>query len=87
MQRTNEGKEAVLILIKQIVPCIMHTKNRVGQKIITVVISIGAISGLDWYVEHIQNIVQKQILGSEVAQVMAVPTEGEWDRAYKSIIE
>jgi hypothetical protein len=47
MQRTNEGKEAVLILIKQIVPCIMHTKNRVGQKIITVVISIGAISGLD----------------------------------------
>jgi hypothetical protein len=31
-QRTNEGKEAALILIKQTVPCIMHTENRVGEK-------------------------------------------------------
>jgi hypothetical protein len=74
IQGTNEGKEAALILIKQKVPCIMHTENRAGEKIITVAISIGAtrflldqrISGLDRFVEQIQNIVQRRILGSEV---------------------
>jgi hypothetical protein len=61
IQRTNEGKEAALILIKQTVPCIMHMENRVGERIITVAISIGAtrfqldqrISGLNRYVDRI----------------------------------
>jgi len=74
IQRTNKGKEAALILIKQTVPCIMHMENRVGERIITVAISIGAtrfqldqrISGLNRYVDRIQNIVQRRILGSEV---------------------
>jgi hypothetical protein len=42
IQCTQEGKEAALILIKQTVPCIMHTENRVGEKVITVVFVIGA---------------------------------------------
>jgi hypothetical protein len=37
-----EGKNVALILIKQVVPCIMHTENHVGEKIITVLVSIGA---------------------------------------------
>jgi hypothetical protein len=37
-----EGKNVALILIKQVVPCIMHTENHLGEKIITVLVSIGA---------------------------------------------
>jgi hypothetical protein len=37
-----EGKEAMLLLIMQAIPCIMHLKNRVGETIITVLLSLGA---------------------------------------------
>jgi hypothetical protein len=42
ISRSREGKEAVLILIKQAIPCIMHLENRGGEKIITIILSIGA---------------------------------------------
>ena len=40
--RSGEDKEAALILIKQAIPCIMHLENRGGEKIITIILSIGA---------------------------------------------
>jgi hypothetical protein len=39
--RTAEGKGAALMLIKQAIPCIMHLENRVGEKLITILLSIG----------------------------------------------
>ncbi len=57
---TEEGREAALILIKQAIPCILNLENRGGEKIITVVIHIGASryqrgqrrsSNLDRYIE------------------------------------
>jgi len=39
---TREGKDSALILIKQAIPCIMHMENRVGEKLITILIHIGA---------------------------------------------
>jgi len=42
INRMQEGKEAALVLIKQVVPCIMHTENRGGETIITEVVVIGA---------------------------------------------
>jgi hypothetical protein len=42
IDQTQEGKEVALILIKQVVPCIMHTENWVEEKIITILILIGA---------------------------------------------
>jgi hypothetical protein len=72
IDRTQEGKDAALILIKQVVPCIMHTKNHVGEKIITVLMSIGAAAfqserrseSLEQYAEQVQHIVQTTILGT-----------------------
>lgn len=72
ISRTNEGKEAALILIKQAIPCIMHKENRGGEKIITVVIHLGAakflkersITSLSEYADGITRIVQRQILGT-----------------------
>jgi hypothetical protein len=69
---TQEGKEAALLLIKQIVPCIMHGENRVGEKIITLLLAIGAIgyqrvrhsNCLTLYVECTQLLVQTLILGA-----------------------
>jgi hypothetical protein len=42
IKRGDEGKEAALILILQAIPCIMHLENRVGEKLITVLLSLGA---------------------------------------------
>ncbi len=42
VSRGQEGKEAALILIEQALPCIMHMENRVGEKLITVILSMGA---------------------------------------------
>jgi hypothetical protein len=72
IERTQEGKEAVLLLIKQIVPCIMHGENRVEGKIITLLLAIGAIgyqrerhsNCLSLYVESTQLLVQMLILGT-----------------------
>ena len=38
----DKGKEVVLLLIMQAIPCIMHLENRVGEKLITVLLSLGA---------------------------------------------
>lgn len=73
IERTQEGKEAALVLIKQVVPCIMHTENQGGEKIRTVLLSIGAAGyqserisdSLERYTEQIQHIVQTRILGTE----------------------
>ena len=40
--RGQEGKEAALMLIIQAIPCIMHLENRIGKKLITVLLAIGA---------------------------------------------
>ncbi len=72
ISRTSEGKESALILIKQAIPCIMHLENRVGEKLITILLHLGAtkfqnerhVVSLNDYMQRIQNIVQRQILGS-----------------------
>ena len=70
--RTREGREAALILIKQAIPCIMHKENRAGEKVINVVVALGAekyqnerrIASLDGYVQEVQSIVQRKLLGT-----------------------
>jgi hypothetical protein len=72
IKRSRLGKEAALILIKQAIPCIMHLENRVGEKLLSLLLSQGAIryqkdrncSSLDGYVQAVQNIVCTQILGT-----------------------
>ncbi len=74
ISRTEEGKDAALILIKQAIPCIMHLENRGGEKIITIGLSIGAnkyqrenrTERLDGFVEQIENLVRTRILGTRV---------------------
>jgi hypothetical protein len=70
--RTEEGKDAALMLIKQAIPCIMHLENRVGEKIIMMLLSIGAnrfqrenrTEYLERYAKAIERIVQRRILGT-----------------------
>jgi hypothetical protein len=72
IMRTEEGKEAALMLIKQAIPCIMHFENRGGEKIGTVLLSIGAnkyqqnsrTENLKRCVERIEELVRKRILGT-----------------------
>jgi len=72
--RTDEGREAALILISQADPCIMHLENRVGEKLIALLLYLGALryqqarrsSNLKGYAERIESIVQKQILGTPI---------------------
>jgi hypothetical protein len=74
ISRTDEGKDAALILIKQAIPCIMHLENRGWEKIITIRLSIGAnkyqrenrTERLDGFVEQIESLVQTRILGTRV---------------------
>jgi hypothetical protein len=40
--RGSEGQEAALMLISQAILCIMHLKNRFGEKIITVLLARAA---------------------------------------------
>ena len=42
ISRSKKGKDAALMLIKLAIPCIMHLENRVGEKIITFLLSFGA---------------------------------------------
>jgi len=66
------GKEAALMLIEQAIPCIMHLENRVGEKLITVLLAMGAerfqrqrgTKSLKRYVSSIQHLVNNRILGS-----------------------
>jgi len=73
VERSGLGKEAALMLIMQAIPCIMHLENRVGEKILTMLLAIGAEvfqkhrpgSSLKLYIEQVENIVCKHILGTE----------------------
>jgi hypothetical protein len=40
--RGKEGTEAAHILLSQAIPCIMHLENRVGEKPIMVLLTMGA---------------------------------------------
>jgi hypothetical protein len=42
ISRGEEGKEVALMLISQAIPCIMHLKNRVSEKKITVLLAMAA---------------------------------------------
>jgi len=41
--RGEEGKEKTMMLISQAIPCIMHRENRVGEKLVTVLLAMAAI--------------------------------------------
>ena len=66
-----EGKAAALILISQVIPCIMHLENRVGEKLITVLLSLEAqlyqkrnTSGLQLWAKSMQDLTNTRILGT-----------------------
>ncbi len=67
------GKVAALLLIKQAIPCIMHLENRVGGKILTTLLSIGAnlyqqrraASNIDDFIAQVESIASTVILGME----------------------
>lgn len=73
VERSIIGKDAALMLIKQAIPCIMHLENRTGEKIITMLLAIGAElfqkhrsgSSLRLYIERVESIVCKIILGTQ----------------------
>jgi len=78
INRSGEGKEAALILIAQAIPCIMHLENRVGEKLMKVLLAMAAkiyrkkkqhnnneYQICQQYTVHcIQSIVNTRILGS-----------------------
>ncbi len=73
MQRSEEGRSAALILIMQAIPCIMHFENRVGEKILTMLLAIRAElfqqrrvgASLKMYVAEVGQIASRAILGSQ----------------------
>jgi len=100
---TEEGKSAALMLIKQAIPCIMHLENRVQEKIITMLLSIGAnrfqrenrTEYLERYAKAIERIVQRRILGTMLRpKNWSLPINDEWKQVsdidcnnYKVIIQ
>jgi hypothetical protein len=70
--RGQEGKESALILFMQAIPCIMHLEIRVGEKLITVLLALGAelfqrrrgVKSLTQYAQSIQHVVNTRILGT-----------------------
>jgi hypothetical protein len=72
VQRSEMGREAAMMLIQQAIPCIMHLENRSGEKILTMLLSIGAETyqkrqvgaALKMYLEQVQQIVRTVILGT-----------------------
>ncbi len=72
VERGEEGKEAAMILLEQAIPCIMHLENRVGEKILTVLLSLGAdlfqrrrrVKSLTNYANGVQHIVNTTCLGT-----------------------
>jgi hypothetical protein len=72
ISRGEEGKEAAMILISQAIPCIMHLENRVGEKLVTVLLAMAAnkyqertnTRTLTQFAIHVQNIFNTKILGS-----------------------
>jgi len=74
IDRSQEGVQAAMILIKQAVPCILHLENRVSEKIIQHLLDVGAKiyqamnrrqTLIDWS-KLIENIVNTTILGTAV---------------------
>jgi len=74
IQCSGMGKEAAMMLIIQAIPCILHLENRVGEKILTMLLAIGTEvvfqkhrlgSSLKLHIEHVENIVCRNILGTE----------------------
>jgi hypothetical protein len=68
--RGSEGQEAALMLISQAILCIMHLKNRFGEKIITVLLARAAEKRIGRtlsvaFLQSIQNVVKTRILGTE----------------------
>jgi hypothetical protein len=72
ISRGQEGKEAAMILIMQAIPCIMHLENRVGEKLITVLLAMGAerfheergIRSLRRFIAAVNHVVNTRILGT-----------------------
>jgi hypothetical protein len=72
--RGQQGKEAALMLIEQAIPCVMHLENRVGEKIITVLLSMAAeqfqrrrnVKSLGRFAANVHHIVNTKILGTVV---------------------
>ncbi len=67
----DKGKEVVLLLIMQAIPCIMHLKNRGGETIITVQLSLGAELFQRWqtrslaaFASSIMWVVNTRVLGT-----------------------
>jgi hypothetical protein len=70
ISRGSEGKEAALMLISQAIPCIMHLENRVGEKIIILLLARAAEKRIGRtlsvaFLQSIQNVVSTRILGTE----------------------
>jgi len=81
-------KRAPLVeFIELLIPCILHLENRVGEKIITMILQ----KGFDlWsepkkkYLEHIEKIIQTKVLGTEVSPAhWSLPFEGKNDAELK----
>jgi hypothetical protein len=74
ISQSQEGKEAVMVLIIQAIPCIMHLENRVGEKLITVLLAMAAeqfhqergVRSLNKFARYINHIVNTRILGTVV---------------------
>ncbi len=73
INRSGKGKEAALMLICQAIPCIMHLENRVGEKMITVLLAMAAdifrkktntTTINTRFANNIQSMVNTRILGS-----------------------
>ncbi len=70
--RGDEGKEAAMLLISQAIPCILHLENRVGEKLVTVLLAMAAnkyqersnCRTLTRFANIIQDIFNTRILGS-----------------------
>jgi hypothetical protein len=90
--RGKEGAEAALILLSQAIPCIMHLENRVGEKLITILLAMGAerfqrtrgIKSLTRYATGIQHIVNTKVLGTlQRPKQWKVPLSDSGDKVNK----
>jgi hypothetical protein len=74
--RGDEGKEAAMMLIAQAIPCILHLENRVGEKLVTILLAMAATKyqekhncrSLTRFANTIQNVFNTRILGSVTRQ-------------------
>ncbi len=72
ISRSEEGKETVMILILQAIPCVMHLENNVGKKLIMVFLAMGAerfhqekgVRSLKQFARNVNHIVNTRILGT-----------------------